>query len=61
MFGDGYELRSQYSADLIHREALKWIDNQTAEHPFYGLFTYTLPHAELVVQRGTLFTLIIDT
>ena len=26
MFGDDYKKRSQYSADLIHQEALKWIE-----------------------------------
>lgn len=49
MYGNGadYVDRSQYSADLIHQEALKWLDKQTADQPFYGFFTYTLPHAEL--------------
>ena len=44
---DDYRKRTQYSADLIHREALEWLDQQSAGRPFYGLFTYTLPHAEL--------------
>jgi arylsulfatase A-like enzyme len=48
MQGVGYTLRPDYSADLIHREALKWIDRQSGSQPFFGLFTYTLPHAELV-------------
>jgi arylsulfatase A-like enzyme len=48
MYGMGYGMRSQYSADIIHQEALKWLDRQTSEKPFYGFFTYTLPHAELV-------------
>ena len=47
MYGNGYEKRTQYTADLIHQEAMKWIDSQTGEKPFYGFFTYTLPHAEL--------------
>jgi len=42
-----YESRSQYSADLIHRYALEWLDRQTKDEPFLGIFTYTLPHAEL--------------
>lgn len=42
-----YDERKQYSADMIHREAMQWLDLQQAEQPFYGLFTYTLPHAEL--------------
>lgn len=44
---DDYANRTQYSGDLIHREALEWLDLQTADQPFYGFFTYTLPHAEL--------------
>lgn len=42
-----YENREQYSSDLIHQYALDWIDRQTDEQPFLGIFTYTLPHAEL--------------
>ena len=47
MYGDDYRKRTQYSADLIHQEALRWLDRQTTDRPFYGFFTYTLPHAEL--------------
>ena len=43
----GYEQRKQYSADLIHRYALEWLGRQTKDEPFLGIFTYTLPHAEL--------------
>ena len=42
-----YENRPQYSADLIHRYALEWLDRQTSDQPFLGILTYTLPHAEL--------------
>lgn len=42
-----YAKRTQYSGDLIHREALDWLDLQCEGKPFFGLFTYTLPHAEL--------------
>lgn len=42
-----YENREQYTADLIHQYALDWIDRQEAGKPFLGIFTYTLPHAEL--------------
>lgn len=47
MYGDDYGNRAQYSAELIHRHALAWLDEQTAGQPFLGIFTYTLPHAEL--------------
>ncbi len=47
-----YENRAQYSADLIHQYALRWIDERAEQlqqdgTPFLGIFTYTLPHAEL--------------
>lgn len=47
MYGSDYNNRSQYSADLIHQRALAWLDKQTKNQPFLGIFTYTLPHAEL--------------
>ena len=42
-----YENREQYTSDLIHQYALDWIDRQDGDEPFLGIFTYTLPHAEL--------------
>ena len=44
---ENYARRTQYSGDLIHREAMAWLDRQTEDRPFCGFFTYTLPHAEL--------------
>ena len=53
--GEGlYEQRPQYSADLIHRYALEWLDRQTKDEPFLGIFTYTLPHAELWQPRDSI-------
>ena len=49
-----YRKRSQYSADLIHQHALKWIDCQQKGEPFFGLLAYTLPHAELVQPNDSL-------
>ncbi len=54
MYGKDYLKRPQYSADMIHQEALKWLDRQTADQPFFGIFTYTLPHAELVQPEDSL-------
>ncbi len=54
MFGKDYALRPQYSAKLIHEHALQWLDNQDADHPFFGIFTYTLPHAELAQPDDSL-------
>lgn len=48
MYGPDYRKRTQYSADMIHRRALDWIERQNDSTPFFGLLTYTLPHAELV-------------
>ena len=47
MYGDDYANRQQYSADLIHQRALEWLRQQEKDKPFLGIFTYTLPHAEL--------------
>ena len=47
MFGKDYAKRTQYSADLIHEKAMEWLDKQDDKQPFFGVFTYTLPHAEL--------------
>lgn len=54
MFGDDYKKRSQYSADLIHQKAMEWIDKQEGKQPFYGFFTYTLPHAELAQPNDSI-------
>ena len=54
MYGDNYRKRVQYSADLIHGEAMKWIDKQDGKQPFCGIFTYTLPHAELVQPEDSI-------
>lgn len=54
MFGEDYRKRSQYSADMIHREALRWIEEQSANQPFCGFLTYTLPHAELVQPNDSI-------
>lgn len=47
MSGKNYALRPQYSADMIHRYAMDWLDKQDGKEPFIGILTYTLPHAEL--------------
>ena len=47
MYGDDYDNRRQYSADLIHQRAMEWLARQEEGKPFIGFLTYTLPHAEL--------------
>lgn len=54
MYGEDYALREQYSADMIHQEALRWLDQQNGDKPFLGIFTYTLPHAELFQPRDSI-------
>lgn len=54
MFGKDYFKRSQYSADLIHNEAMQWLDKQDGKQPFFGIFTYTLPHAELAQPEDSI-------
>lgn len=54
MYGDDYLKRPQYSADIIHQEAMQWLDKQTPGEPFFGVLTYTLPHAELVQPNDSI-------
>lgn len=54
LFGEDYKNRKDYSADLIHQRAMKWIDEQTMDTPFFGVFTYTLPHAELAQPNDSI-------
>lgn len=51
---DDYFKRPEYSADIIHHKAMAWLERQDTEHPFYGLFTYTIPHAELVQPEDSI-------
>ena len=32
----------------------KWLDSQDGKQPFYGFFTYTLPHAELAQPNDSI-------
>ena len=55
MHGTEYKNRRDYSADLIHQRAMAWIDKQTPDKPFFGVLTYTLPHAELAQPEDSIF------
>lgn len=55
MHGADYKNRRDYSADLIHQRAMAWIDQQTPDKPFFGVLTYTLPHAELAQPEDSIF------
>ena len=54
LYGPDYHKRPQYSADMIHQKAMQWIDSQDSKQPFFGIFSYTLPHAELVQPEDSL-------
>lgn len=54
MSGTDYHKRPQYSADLIHQKAMDWLGQQDNRQPFFGVFTYTLPHAELVQPEDSI-------
>ena len=54
MYGPDYQKRPQYSADMIHQKALEWLDQQDGKQPFFGVLTYTLPHAELVQPEDSI-------
>lgn len=54
MYGDEYKKRTQYSADMIHQAAIQWLGKQDGETPFLGIFTYTLPHAELAQPQDSI-------
>lgn len=54
MFGEGYNDRTQYSADMIHQAALRWIGGQDGNQPFFAMLTYTLPHAELAQPNDSI-------
>ena len=54
MFGEQYAQRKDYSADLIHQQAMNWLKQQSKDKPFFGVFTYTLPHAELAQPNDSL-------
>ncbi len=54
MYGPDYQKRPQYSADMIHQKALEWLDQQDDKQPFFGILTYTLPHAELVQPEDSI-------
>ena len=39
---------------MIHQKALEWLDQQDGKQPFFGVLTYTLPHAELVQPEDSI-------
>ncbi len=43
-----------YAPDLIHAEALRFLDEQTDDTPFLLFYPTTIPHAELIVPEDSI-------
>lgn len=48
--------KKTYSQDLIHKQALKFI-NDNKDKPFFAMLTYTLPHAELNLPHDSIYNM----
>lgn len=46
--------RKVYSQDMIHWQAMKFI-NDNKDKPFFAMLTYTLPHAELNLPHDSIY------
>lgn len=46
--------RGTYAPDLIHSEALRFLEAQTSETPFMLFYPTPLPHAELIVPEDSI-------
>ncbi|MCM1489349.1 MAG: arylsulfatase [Muribaculum sp.] len=54
-FAENYQqAEGTYSADLIHKHALEFIENNK-DKPFFAFLSYTLPHAELVLPKDSVY------
>lgn len=58
MSGSGYSERTQYSADLIHQEALKWLDEQTPKNHSseYSHTQFPMPNYDSPKTVSTIIT-----
>lgn len=43
-----------YAPDLIHAEALRFLDEQQADEPFLLFYPTTIPHAELIIPEDSI-------
>lgn len=58
LFPENATEHNNYSADLIHQQALEFLNKQDAHgKPFFMYLPYTLPHADLTVPHDTLYEL----
>lgn len=46
--------KGTYSQDLIHQKALDYIDNMSADQPFFLWYPTIIPHAELIVPEDSI-------
>ncbi|MCL1932445.1 MAG: sulfatase-like hydrolase/transferase, partial [Candidatus Azobacteroides sp.] len=57
--GNEGDLKGEYSTDIIHHEAMKFIrDNK--DKPFFAFLAYTLPHAELASPNDSILAMYED-
>lgn len=54
-FAENKTSNTVYSADVIHKEAMKFIDAQQQHSPFFLYLPYTLPHAEVIAPRDSTY------
>ena len=50
-----YERQEVYAEDLIQQHILEYLEGQSAKQPFFMWLTYTLPHAELLVPKDSIY------
>ncbi|MDE3237162.1 MAG: arylsulfatase [Bacteroidota bacterium] len=55
VYPDNTKLFTNYSADIIHQQALSFLQQQPKDHPFFLYLPYTLPHAELTVPHDEVY------
>lgn len=46
--------KGTYSQDLIHGKALEFLDNMSADEPFFMWYPTIIPHAELIVPEDSI-------
>src|SRR5215831_18722818 len=54
LFQDNETLHYKYSAEVIHQQAMAWLEQQHGK-PFFLYLPYTLPHADLTVPHDTVY------
>jgi arylsulfatase A len=54
-FPDNEKKHTNYSADLIHQQALNFLQRQTKDQPFFLYLPYTLPHADLTIPHDSVY------